>query len=177
MVDIETTGVTPGCNILSIGACTFMLPENTPRNHFYEVADIASGYALGLADNPDTIDWWNRQDVTIRAETFAGTVPLSDVLFSFDVWLRNVSGGDTENLVMWCKGTDFDFPILTHVYKLLDFKPIWPSNSVRDYRTLKAIFPGILPTKRNFKLHSAIEDAIHQAEHCEFILDWIGQFK
>lgn len=168
MVDLETTGVSAGCSILSIGAVS--LDE---KFKFYEKIDIKSCHTAGLKDFHGTMAWWNTQDSEARMEAFSGTQELITVLGAFSDWFKSVerhTGG--AEVFIWGNGADFDLPILKKAYEAVGMKEPWKPFNGRCYRTLKNLKENkeIKTDKFDGMKHSALDDAIHQARHMRKIL-------
>ncbi|EKD22463.1 MAG: putative endodeoxyribonuclease [uncultured bacterium] len=169
MVDLETTGVSAGCGILSIGACTMDEEEK-----FYEKIDIKSCREHGLKDLPATINWWSMQSAEARMEAFSGSMELIAVLGDFADWFRRVERrkGKEGEAFIWGNGADFDLPILKAAYEICDMKVPWKPYNGRCFRTLKN-----LPMNKEVKMdkfegmkHNALDDAIYQSRHMMKIL-------
>jgi inhibitor of KinA sporulation pathway (predicted exonuclease) len=75
---------------------------------------------------------------------------------------------------LWCKGTDFDVPILNNVCKQYGIIPTWKYSAVRDFRTAKKLFPHIEADPFVGAPHNALDDAINQALHLRKILGTIN---
>ena len=157
MLDLETTGVSAGCAILSIGACTLDL-----NNEFYQKISLASCYDRGLKDLPSTLDWWNKQDPAVRTEAFSGVVALSDVLLSFAMWLESLG---EKKAKVWGNGADFDLPILGAAYEACGMEKPWKPYNGRCFRTIKNLYPDVIPNAFRGIKHNALEDAKNQAIH------------
>lgn len=167
MLDLETTGVSAGCCILSIGAVT--LDE---KFKFYEKISIDSCYNAGLKDFAGTRAWWNKQSPEARREAFSGTESLTTILGAFSDWFKSVerqAGGDA---FIWGNGADFDLPILKAAYEAAGMEEPWKSFNGRCYRTLKNLKENktILAEKFEGMKHNALDDAIHQARYMMKIL-------
>ena len=162
MLDLETTGVNPGCGILSIGACTFDLSYQ-----FYQRISPEDSN-LFLKDEIDTLRWWNKQNPATRQEAFGGTKSLLLVLCEFEDWFSQLPAARTD-INIWSNGADFDLPILKAAYMIFDKEVPWAPYSGRCHRTLKNLLPHVkAPTNAN--KHNALEDAISQARHAVSIL-------
>ena len=157
MLDLETTGVSAGCGILSIGACTLDLDST-----FYQKISLASCYDRGLKDLPSTLDWWNKQDPEVRAEAFSGVDQLAVVLIKFSDWLNSV--GDKKAKI-WGNGADFDLPILGAAYEACGIEKPWKPYNGRCFRTIKNLYPDVIPNAFRGVKHNALEDAKNQAIH------------
>lgn len=149
MVDIETLDVLSSAVILSIGACT--IEPFTTALTFYEEIDYNDQVTRTRSDA--TIEWWKSQEYFPDK----GIRNLRTVLTSFSSFLESLEAEP----IIWCKGTDFDTAILAHAYKSFDMEVPWKYHAVRDFRTVKKLFPVIVAP--NPTPHNALADALHQA--------------
>lgn len=106
MIDIETWGKVPGCQIRSIGAVLFDPYDwSKPMIEFYRNVEIAGQEQMGLTKDPSTVEWWGKQSWAAQS-VFASPFPvmlhtaLSD-LFQF---ARDAK-------FFWSHG-NFDMPII-----------------------------------------------------------------
>ena len=157
MIDLETTGVAAGCCILSIGACTLDL-----NNEFYQKISIDSCYDRGLRDLSSTLKWWNKQDPAVMTEAFSGVDQLAVVLIKFSDWFNSVG---EKNIKVWGNGADFDLPILGAAYIACGMEKPWKPYNGRCFRTIKNLYPDVIPNAFRGIKHNALEDAKNQAIH------------
>jgi len=166
MIDLETTGNSAGCCILSIGACTF------DHNYkFYQKISLDSCKSHGLVSHPDTLAWWERQNPTAKMEAFSGTKDLTLVLGEFHDWMRRIVKVEGDAFY-WGNGADFDIPILNKAYEKVQMKsPLSyrPFNG-RCFRTLKNLWKEVKADPMEGIAHTALADAISQANHAMKIL-------
>lgn len=162
MLDLETCGVNPGCAILSIGACSF-----DGKHEFYQTISLSSSLGWNLEQEPDTIRWWDRQDLLVREEAFSGTESLINSLGMFHDWYRKLPA---KNIFIWSNGADFDIPILTAAYKAVKMMTPWKIYNGRCYRTLKNLYPGVVLERDKGVKHNALDDAQYQALHANMLL-------
>lgn len=153
MLDLETTGVSAGCCILSIGACALDL-----RDNFYVKVNLASCYERGLKDLPSTIAWWEKQDPVAKEEAFSGDTPILEALIRFSAWFHKASK-------IWGNGADFDLPILGAAYEACGMEKPWKPYNGRCFRTIKNLYPYVIPSAFRGVKHNAYEDAKNQAIH------------
>lgn len=169
MLDIETTGKTPGCNILSIGATTFFCPQ---RTHFYRGIHW-DNLNPDFCNETDTMEWWRAQKQEVAAAAFGGKdtylKALQD-LTSFIYYQAGIYG----KLHIYANGAAFDFPILEYAYKAVGLNIPWNYFERQCYSTLKAHFQRVPKPKFEGSKHNALDDAINQANHCEAILKFIS---
>lgn len=166
MLDLETLGTMPGCVVLSVGACTFDPHAGDAPwagQSFNLNIERASCEDHGLAVEPGTLAWWERQPEDVRAQTTSEPYPLFVVAIEFHAWWRRVGGR-----YLWCNGAGFDEPIWRVAADKVGLRVPWKFWNVRDTRTVWDI-GGVSP--RNVvvgdgagPLHSAYADARHQAK-------------
>lgn len=166
MIDLETTGTSAGCCILSLGACT--LDE---KYNFYMKISHDSCKSSGLKDLQSTMDWWSKQHPMARDEAFSGTKDLVMVLGAFADWMMAIRKKEGDTFV-WGNGADFDLPILGAAYEIVGMEKPWRPFNGRCYRTFKN-----LPENKEIKMdkfegmkHNALDDAKMQARHMLKIL-------
>ena len=160
MIDLETTGISAGCCVLSIGACTLDGTET-----FYAKLSHADSKELCLVDLQSTMDWWAKQSAAARIEAFSGQLHPHTAVTGLNQWL-----GDRKPKGVWGNGAAFDLPILNAVYERCGVTPAWPRFSDRCYRTLKNLYKDITPEPFEGVKHNALADALYQAKHCHKIL-------
>ncbi len=154
MMDIETLDTIPSAVILSIGAC--VIETSVPKQYavFYTEPSVAS--QGNRTQSLDAIAWWNTQGNA----PVNGTLSLLHALMDLRTYFEQL----TTRPIIWCKGTDFDVAILDHAYKQVGLQVPWKYNDVRDFRTIKKVFPDrVDPNLTNEYPHNALEDAIFQA--------------
>lgn len=155
MVDIETLGTAPGSIILSIGAVRF--GSKGLGDSFYEEISMRSCVDRGLTFDPDTLQWWLRQDEEARA-VLNPAKPMG-----LDTALREFVGFVGEDTRVWGCGSDFDNSLIGQACRLCGIPPL-PFWHNRCYRTLKALAPHIKQDRKG-TYHNAHDDARTQAEH------------
>lgn len=163
MLDLETWGTEPGCDIRSIGACVFDLMNGVvydggSHQHgnsepFYVAVDNPLVCNLNTADhetecykyhlsrNPRTKQWWSEQSAEART-AFVNPMDLMDGLRQFTIWLNSICTPDSvppsdghTNLRLWSHGPAFDPPILAAAYRAVGLPVPWHYRTLRDTRT------------------------------------------
>ena len=71
MIDLETTGLTAGCCILSVAVVPFM--AESPLDSFYEKISHVKSMDDGFTNDENTLRWWDKQRKDIQEEAFSGT--------------------------------------------------------------------------------------------------------
>lgn len=137
MLDIETLGLKPGCQILTIACAPFDIKTKKIGKIFYKKIDMKNydEYKVFTTDKA-TIDWWNKQDEKVKYEAFESEPreSLIDVFNSFNSFL--LKNCENKDIRMWSHGKEFDIPIVEFVMNILNIKPTWNFWNTRDTRTL-----------------------------------------
>ena len=170
-LDIETTGIRPGCGILSIGAEAFTLCDKEVRN-FFSISINQMGRPAELVDDPETMLWWSKQDTYAREYLFNGIHSYADALKTFSNWIKILSEPRKKKM-FWIKGLNFDIPILEYCYSCVGYesKIPWKYYELMDLRTLIKVHSNIKLPKKPQMAHIAVEDAMYQAECLRCILN------
>jgi len=166
MVDLETTGMRPGCAILSIGAVAFCPKTNRLGAEMYDVVNLKSCQAVGLTTQESTMKWWNSQSKEARkvlqeAES-DDAISIAAALERFNLFLCRFGKGTVR---VWGNGSDFDNALLAACYGATGAEPGWSFWNNRCYRTLKNLAPHIKIDKKGTIAHNALDDAKTQAQH------------
>lgn len=165
MIDLETTGTSAGCCILSIAAVPFA--TEFPMDVFYETISHKLSKDAGFFDEEETLAWWNKQKSEIQEEAFSGTRSPKAVLETLAHYLQCLD--DIKNIYIWGNGKDFDNVILAAAYKKLGLKQPWSFRNNVCYRDLARNHQAI-PYQKPEAAHNALNDAMAQARHAAIIL-------
>lgn len=156
MVDLETLGVTPDCVVLSLGAVHFDPMGKGFTDSIYFKINLDDQDKLGRSIDPNTIEWWGKQDPQAMEEAFSETDRLN-VGPAINQFHKFAWGCDA----FWSHGSGFDLVILEHLMRQLG-KPLpWNYWQARDTRTLFDL--GFDPEMHQEGKHNALEDAKRQA--------------
>lgn len=156
MVDLETMAVSPRAVILSLGAVHFNPYGNGYADKLYMRISIDDQDKLQREIDPNTLDWWSKQDPKVMEEAFNpdDRVPLDEAIDRFH---KFAWGCDA----FWAHGSIFDIAILEDLYRQVG-KPVpWQYWQIRDTRTLFDL--GRDPDMPKVGLHDALQDAIRQS--------------
>lgn len=156
MVDLETMAVSPNAVVLTLGAVHFNPYGDGYSDKLYMRISIDDQDTLNREVDPNTLDWWAKQDAKIMEEAFSpdDRVPLAEAIDRFH---KFAWGCDA----FWSHGSVFDIVILENIYRQLG-KPVpWQFWQIRDTRTLFDL--GWDPDMPKGGLHDALQDAIRQA--------------
>ncbi len=173
MLDLETLSSQPDAAVISIGACTFRTdgtvtpPED--RKLFCSAVDMASAQRAGGHIDARTVLWWLQQSDAARTAAVGGHNPpdIATALASFRSWLTALAF-EHSGLRVWGNGAGFDNVILRRAYERLGIKAPWAFHQDRCYRTLKSLRPDVALARMG-TAHSALDDAVSQADHAERI--------
>jgi len=156
MVDMETLGVSPRSVVLSLGAVHFDPMGEGYTDSIYFKINLDDQDTLGREIDPNTIEWWGKQDPLIMEEAFDenGRIGLNDALNRFH---KFAWGCDA----FWSHGATFDLVILEDIYRQLNRPLPWNYWQLRDTRTLFDL--GWDPEMPKDNKHDALQDAIRQS--------------
>ena len=156
MVDLETMAVTPRAVVLTLGAVHFNPYGNGYGDKLYLRFDLDDQDKLNREIDPNTLDWWAKQDPKVMEEAFSpdDRVPLKDAMDQFH---KFAWGCDA----FWAHGSLFDIAILEDLYRQIE-KPVpWQYWQIRDTRTIFDL--GWDPDMPQASKHDALQDAIRQS--------------
>lgn len=184
MLDLETWGKHPGCDIRSIGAVvfdpvagtvTFPLGGWKPGDIgglFYVATenpgvDEIAGGKYQLTRDPETVQWWNDQTPEAQA-AFANPVDLKDACKLFADWLGDQYERDAAyeptDLRIWANDPHFDVSILDAVFRAVQLPTPWHYRSPRSMKTITEAAGMTSADYSNYgTAHNALDDAIAQA--------------
>lgn len=156
MIDMETMAVSPRAVVLSLGAVHFNPWGNGYGDKIYFKIDLDDQDNLGREIDPNTLDWWSKQDPKIMEEAFSAEDRIS-LVDAMDQFHKFAWGCDC----FWSHGATFDLMIIQDIYTQLK-KPLpWNYWQLRDTRTLFDL--GYDPDMPAGNKHDALQDAIRQA--------------
>lgn len=156
MVDLETMAVTPRAVILTLGAVHFDPFGDGYGESLYLRFDLDDQDKLGREIDPNTLDWWAKQDPKIMEEAFSSEnrIPLIEAMDKF----HKFAWGCTN---FWSHGSAFDLVILEDLYRQIGRTPPWNFWQLRDTRTIFDL--GYDPEMPKEAKHDALQDAIRQS--------------
>lgn len=156
MIDMETLAVSPRAVVLSLGAVHFNPWGNGYGDKIYFKIDLDDQDKLGREIDPNTIEWWGKQDLKIMEEAFSqeDRIPLEEAMNRFH---KFAWGCDC----FWSHGATFDLMIIQDIYTQLQRPLPWNYWQLRDTRTLFDL--GYDPDMPQGSKHDALQDAIRQA--------------
>lgn len=156
MIDLETLAVSPNATILTIGAVKFNPYGNGYNDTFYCRVNIDEQDAMGRTVDPNTLDWWSKQDPAIMDEAFNpdNRLPVAEAIDQLHKFIWGCKG-------FWSHGSVFDIVILEDIYKQLGKNVPWNFWDIKDTRTIFDL--GLDPDMPKNSKHDALQDAIRQS--------------
>lgn len=162
MIDLETLGLKPGCQIISIGASVLYAHKQQGKDtKFYVTIKRDSRFST----NPATLAWWSKQPISLTYESLENKTQMEDALLKFSEFLKQF-----DNPKVWGNAASFDLKILEAAYEICGITVPWNFRNELCYRTLKALYPQI-PYVKPTCSHHALSDAMAQALQLEQILN------
>lgn len=181
MIDLETFDTEPSAVVWEIGAVAFDPASGAQITHgdtFHWLIDPAA--QSNRTTSKKTLEWWSAQPteayMRIRDAEAEG-IDLDAVLLDLESWISKLILEHCESaskLQVWANSPSFDLAILKNAYQQLGRDTPWRYHQERDYRTLKTLMPHI-KMQRTGTHHSALDDAISQAQHTTQLLAAIGK--
>lgn len=179
MLDLETWGKRPGCDIRSIGAVVFDPVAGRVTDDTFYVATMNPNIGdedweglhliprkYSLHRDPETVKWWS--DQSDEAQTaFDNPVDLRAALLKFADWIHYAVGDgpyQSEKLKLWANDPHFDVSILAEAYHAVGLPAPWHYRAPRSMKTVVDL-SGL--TRDEYctygEAHNALDDAIAQA--------------
>lgn len=165
MIDIETTGRNALENsMVQIAGKKFNISTGEIGEDMF-VANL--GRLKGRVDDPDTMNWWGRQDKAIREGVFENPLEASVVMNAFADWCY-----PQNTLRFWGKPTHFDFVFVQSYFDTLKIPNPFHYRMARDMNSyIAALYEsrGVkrppdseVPYKDVGGAHNALSDVINQ---------------
>lgn len=167
MTDLESLDTRPTAAITQIAAVAFNSGGIIGEFAFNVYKESCENFNLTTSEK--TLKWYKDNNYQIYDPQLQ-TVNLPTVMHLLNDYLNKFS-----KIMMWSKGTNFEFPILENIYQKLqepeifDIQMPWQYYQIMDMRTVRYLYPNI-PTDPN--PHNALPDAINQAN---FVIKALGK--
>lgn len=161
MVDLETLGLAPCAQVLSIGAVVFDIERDLGDTFYVEIDPEDHTGSVDMS----TLKFWFGQAAKGILPPMNGTYRLIGAIEDFRSYLKKVHQGQRKDLVIWANGTDFDIPKLQHLAEVVGLELPWEYNNVRDCRTMFKLFGHLGIKPENLAKHNALADAEYQAKY------------
>ncbi len=163
MIDLETLGTQVNAPIVAVGACFFDIKTGEIGKTFDATIDLTQALRYGKMSG-DTLKWWLSQGDEARQKVARGR---SDPIKVYNAFCDFVASGGS-GVRPWGNGASFDISMLEFsMARVIERTPPWDFWNIRDCRTIKHLATDMrlsAPPERNGVHHTALDDAIHQAE-------------
>lgn len=168
MVDLETMAVSPRAVVLTLGAVTFNPFTDEIYDELYFKIDLDDQDKLGREIDPNTLDWWAKQNAEVMEEAFSpdGRVSLETAIDQFH---KFAWGCDK----FWSHGAVFDLMIIEDIYRQLKRPIPWEFWRLRDTRTLFDLADPEM--EKSAEQHNALFDAVRQAKGVQTVYRKLGK--
>jgi exodeoxyribonuclease VIII len=164
MIDLETMGGPPNGAIVGIGAIPFNISTLAKGPPFYLAVNLADSVNAGMKIDPATVIFWMRQSKEARDAIINSTVPLAHALTEFAAFKHQ----HAPNSFVVGNGSSFDLTILGEAFKYCGIATPWQYWQERCFRTLAAMFQGVVnydPKEKTGVAHNAADDCDFQVNH------------
>jgi exodeoxyribonuclease VIII len=173
MIDLETLATSVDATIVSMAAVYFD-PFDDYEEMGIKVYDLPQLNLLidiesqpNRIINPDTIEWWSKQDQTVQNSIFGEgleRVSLENALGQLHKFVWNKANR------IWAQGTTFDISMLEHAYASYSLPRPWLYWQVRDSRTIL----DLVQVKQPQVTHDAMDDCFRQLVAVQKVLKTLG---
>jgi len=171
MLDTETFGLSAGSVCTEIAAVPFDLKNPSIK----EIPQYVRGYLpvdpqlnMGRTIDAETLSFWLTEGLAARtkiAENISGDheryeAELRRIFRTIKGWIYQA-----DEVEIYCKGSDFDIPILSSLVASIDLKLPWKYDMVRDLRTIAkraGVSSHDITPPKDFVKHSAYSDCKFQ---------------
>ena len=169
MMDIETTGVRPGCRVLSIGLVEF--DEKGTIDSLLVHPKLSDQVGV---DDGKTMGWWDTQSAEAKS-VFADNHILGEsveyVYKRIKTFIDDLvdarktlsQGLEKVDVCIWGNGATFDNSIVQHMFYAKGLPIPWNTFGDRCYRTAINML-GRPSLQRSGVHHNALDDAMYQAD-------------
>lgn len=179
MIDLETLGIDDDAVISQIGAVVFDLKTFEVYGEFRECINIIDLKKRGFSIDKDTMNWWSKQDLSVRNSAMNGKKPGNQVAEEFNEFLNYHFRGI--NFDVWSNGILFDVPKIDYFMLYYDFAPLsirTKYNRIHDFRTIRnqtlnlfrGRFTKVETTLDSGTQHDALDDSRWQVNSLQLCL-------
>lgn len=159
-IDIETLGTGPRAVILSVGLAwfDFQIPDVIVEPYAEIYPRIEEQQKLGRYIDFSTVCWWMDQSQEAKKvfDDYIQRIPLLEAA-------SRIGAAVNQANTIWAKGPDFDCVIANDLMRQVIPGFRWPFWKNRCVRTLCKLVPSAGLLQQYTVAHSALGDAIHQA--------------
>lgn len=173
VIDLETMGTGGNTAIVSLGAAILESDDGQIEKTFHYNISLESSLKAGLKVTADTIMWWLKQNEDARDALIHPTP--CDLALVLDEFSTFFTSNGCDYLVG--NGSSFDNAILSDAYKALGVPQCWHYSADRCLRTYREAAGYPERPKREGTYHSALDDAMYQAECLKLYLNEINHIQ
>lgn len=177
-LDVETLGTGRDAVVVSAAFLVFDFNEQKTFEEYvndalYVKFSVKEQKEKGRIIDPDTLEWWKRQDDVVRRELMpsAQDVSIEEGTRQILQYLadRGIHKGVDKQVIKFCRGQDFDIPIMNSLMELVGKElpgAFWNSRDIRTFiaaATLDFTMTTIYKDDRQYKTIPGFR--IHDARH------------
>lgn len=163
VLDLETLGLAEDAAIIQIGCVVpvFDIEYLPPNISSTFEATIRYEDCLSSEFSKDSValKWWADQKPSVKSIVFSGQETYVDAFDQLTFWLQSFC----VPVAIWGNGSDFDNRLLAYSLAAYGHHRVWDFRNNRDLRTLRALFPVVVPADPTEVKHTAIGDALYEA--------------
>jgi hypothetical protein len=176
--DLETLGKTADSVIVAAAFLVFDLNKKYTfkelvKNALYVKFDVKDQKKAGRKIDPGTVEWWKSQNIDAQKELLPTKNDLSMVnaIQTITDYLNKNGISNSKNVMGWCRGTSFDFPMITNMYIQNNSEHLWLCDfwnqkdvrtyigaTVGDHSINKIDLPKEILTESQFTAHDCRHD-------------------
>lgn len=166
MLDIETLGHGPGVVVLSVAIVPFHIngkEVDTIIPSFYNKISLGDSVINGFKIQPETLEWWLKNDKTVIQNTFDGILSVKEVCYNLSDYINEIESVSKEYRI-WASAPKLDFGCFYSLYRDVDINYPIKYSSERCYRTIRELAEVMNPQAvkkvrgSTSNSHDALED-------------------
>lgn len=166
MLDIETLGRGPGCVVTSVAIIPFNLNGSELEKEvkkFECYLHVGEQMADGYFVDPDTLQWWLKQDDKVRWKAWAGTTSRVQFQEELTAYIDYIKAEHTSYRI-WATAPKLDLGCIHALFRDMEYPILFSSERcMRTLReTVKMLYPGKYKPTKASALHDAEDDCIRQ---------------
>lgn len=158
MIDLETLSTRSDAVIIQLAAVKFEFKSDNHETFCMNIDPISSK-KYGMSIEQSTVQWWKEKSPDVIKSVFSDQHSIETVLDAFNRFI----GPDSRDMIFWCQGASFDFPVLQWSYTATNRQSPWKYWNQRCSRTVYGICDldwKNYPRVGNF--HNGLDDCLTQ---------------
>lgn len=183
MIDIETWAKSDSAVIRAIGLVAFdpCAQDNDTVCLIDCRRSVDHQLEHGREIDPETVQWWRRQSLTLSNAVNLGKVEYQDSVITATT-LQSITDAVTalidharessqnDRITVWARSPSFDLRIISNLYRSIDLDPPWRFWEEADCRTLDKF----LTRPYSARPHDPLSDCFAQAHHVRDAVKLLG---